>query len=168
MAFVCPENLIEFPDLMVDIETLATTPNAAIIAICAVPFNANIGNTDLQYFYEEINHDSLELFDHCENTITWWSQQTMPMPKGTTSIKTALKSLEEYLKKQPYQTIWANSPSFDLVILKNAFSKFNLTWPIPYWAEQDVRTARHIAKLPKITNSHHAYKDCINQIQTVV
>ncbi len=167
MAFMCPEITINFPHLMVDTETLSTANNAAIISICAVPFNPQLGTYDSNYFYQEIDHDSLELFHKCPHTIDWWTQQTTPMPKGTTPIKVALDELRTYFCKQPYTAIWANSPSFDITILRNAFNTFKITWPFPYWLEHDVRTIKQVFKLPNLQNSHHAYKDCLNQINLV-
>ena len=36
--------------------------------------------------------------------------------------------------------IWANSPSFDCVILKNAFNACGINLPWNYWNERDCRT----------------------------
>jgi len=68
--------------------------------------------------------------------------------------------------------IWANSPSFDLEILKNAFDFSGQMWPFGFWAERDVRTIKEAAypcsspdDFPPFETgtAHDAVDDCIKQ-----
>lgn len=49
----------QFPDLMVDIETLSTRPDAAIISIAAVFFNVGTRQFATPTFYAEVDHETL-------------------------------------------------------------------------------------------------------------
>ena len=68
-------------DIMIDLETLATSPNAAVLTIGAVrfdPFNNDIGNPTCEKLYIRVDLDScdelgLEVND---DTIAWWAQQS--------------------------------------------------------------------------------------------
>lgn len=158
----------QFPELMIDIETLSTQPNAAIISIAAVLFNIETKQFATPTFYEEIDHVTLNDFHKDPKTLAWWEKQQQPIPQGTTSIESALRALIVFIEKTPPARIWANSPSFDLVILKHACSHFDLVWPIAYWQERDVRTLKDVAKAPKNFNAtHNAIEDCISQIRVV-
>ena len=58
---------------MVDLETLATTPDAAILTIGACKFDPR-GNNITDQYYERIDLDSQNRRID-ENTIEWWSKQ---------------------------------------------------------------------------------------------
>ncbi len=61
---------------MVDLETLATTPNAAILTIGAVTFNPN-GYEVYDEFYARVDTESIEPLDTYidDGTVKWWSDQ---------------------------------------------------------------------------------------------
>ena len=59
--------------LMIDLETLATTPEAAVLTIGACKFDPR-GNTIADTFYERIDVDSQDR-DINPSTIEWWSKQ---------------------------------------------------------------------------------------------
>lgn len=157
----------QFPDLMVDIETLSTRPDAAIISIAAVFFNVGTRQFATPTFYAEVDHETLDGFHVDPQTVAWWAKQTQPMPRGTTPLKTALEDLLTFVHGNPPARVWANSPSFDLVVLKEACRKLDLSWPINFWQERDVRTVKDLARLPKTLPTHNAIEDCISQIRTV-
>lgn len=158
-----------YPDLMIDIETLSVDPRAAIASIAAVQFNALTGEFIPDTFYEEIDHAALPPQFHVDpKTIAWWAKQPTPMPLGTTDLKTACQRLFPFMLQYAPSRIWANSPSFDLVILKHAFAYYKLDWPIPFWCERDVRTLKDLAKIPNdFLPTHGALADCFSQIRTV-
>lgn len=158
----------QFPELMVDIETLSTRPDAAIISVAAVFFNVDTKQFATPTFYVEVDHETLTAFHIDPDTVAWWAKQTQPMPRGTTPLAVALKDLIAFIQGNPPARIWAKSPSFDLVILKEACQKLDLIWPIPFWQERDIRTLIDIAKLPKNSRpTHNAIEDCISQIRAV-
>jgi len=165
MAF-CPPN--PYPDLMVDIETLSTHPNAAILSIAAVPFNHKTGTYSEVNFYKEIDEKLYGPEFHIDaKTVAWWDKQIQHKPQGTTPPRFALLDFAVYLAQTQPTYLWANSPSFDLVILKEAFCSYNIVWPHDFWNERDVRTIRALANTPKFKPTHNAIQDCLLQIHAV-
>lgn len=160
--------------LMIDLETGGNSPGCAIFSIGACTFDPYTWNSPTQTFYQEISHSSclaLEL-DFDSSTMDWWKQQPVPIPHGTTPIQTAVKELLLWISNIPSLTgekilcYWANSPSFDITILKYVINRSNRQWPLPYYGERCVRTLKAIA-FPNgdytLNNDHNALKDAINQ-----
>ncbi len=165
-----------FPELMIDIETLSTRYDAAIISIAAVRFNIKTKQYARPFFYEEIDHVSLTDFHQDPKTLAWWARQEKSPPNGSCTIQEALMKLIAFVNEHPPTRVWAKSPSFDCDLikyaccntLKYACSQFDLEWPIPFWKERDVRTLMDIANLPNnFTATHSAVEDCISQIRSV-
>ena len=79
--------------------------------------------------------------------------------------KDALIKLSNFLKDHKY--IWANSPSFDCIILENAYKSCNLEIPWKFWNLRDCRTVYDLGKINLKSVSavkHNALDDCYNQI----
>jgi len=153
---------------MVDIETLSTRPNAAILSIAAVPFNQQSGKYSSAHFYQEIDESCYNAEFHIDpKTVAWWENRTAYRPHGTTPPGLVLKEFSDYLTQLRPTYIWANSPSFDLVILKEAFRIYEIKWPHNSWDERDVRTLRGLSTTPKFQPTHDAVQDCLLQIHLV-
>jgi exodeoxyribonuclease VIII len=162
---------------MIDLETGGTAPGCAIFSIGAYAFNPYTQDKTDITFYQEISHKSnMELGLRFERaTMDWWNQRTFTPPNGTKHIKQCLEDFILWMSNLPGKTnrliscVWANSPSFDLVILKHVMSIYNMRWPFPYYYERDLRTLKAIA-FPDgyhLNNSHNALDDCFNQAHLV-
>jgi len=163
--------------LMIDLETGGTSPGCAIFSIGACLFDPYSQNKPQHTYYEEISHQSCMennlVFE--KSTMDWWKDQGTP-PNGIKPIQQVCKEFSLWLSNAPglcNQHIigqWANSPSFDLVLLKHVFNLFNIRWPFQYWQELDVRTLKAIA-FPNgdyhLNNSHNALNDALNQSRLV-
>ena len=149
-------------DLMIDIETGSTKINATIFSIAAVGFNPKLNEVlPKTSFYVELDHNQNRHL--CPDTMAWWATQPIAPPKSTTPLQEALQAFLTWLPPT-VDAIWANSPSFDLCILKDACAQYDLTWPYPYWCERDVRTIKALTFPGRnLGNLHHAYKDAVNQ-----
>lgn len=151
-------------DIMIDLETGSTEINAAIFSIGALAFEPTNTEPPSCTFYVEISHASNKASkrDFSTSTMEWWAGQPTPPPNGSTGLFEALQALSRWLP--PAEAVWANSPGFDLSILKHAFNHFDLNWPYPFWKEADVRTLKRLL-LPGYTlgNDHHALKDAMRQ-----
>lgn len=154
-----------FHHLMIDIETGGTNPGCAIFSIGACAFNPYTPGSIHSQFYIEISHSSNQelnlAFD--PNTMDWWQEKA---PNGPTHIKDALQQLLIWISNHPSTAHWANSPSFDYVILKTALGKLNKSWPLKYTQERDLRTLRALAfpsDPPHLNNSHNALQDAVRQ-----
>jgi 3' exoribonuclease, RNase T-like len=166
--------------LMVDLETMSTSPHSAIASIGAVIFDPNADNIeDMPTFYQAVDLGSNEKAGRhfSGSTIAWWLSQTEPARAALLTdvlpLHTALTAFQLWITKNQPIICWANSPSFDCVILKDAFSDFHMNWPFNYWEERDVRTIKDAAypngDCPKIQLgvAHGALDDAMSQALTV-
>lgn len=168
---------IEKFDIMVDIETLSTEPNAVILTVSAVKFNMK-DDKNLDTFYYRIDRESCEkLGMHVdENTIKWWKNQKEEVrleafeEKNRFGIKFVLMKLAEFVRDA--NCLWSHSPNFDYVILESAYKKCSINVPWKFWQLRDTRTVYDLAdvnlkEFSKPTESHNALYDCFNQIKAL-
>jgi hypothetical protein len=164
-------------EVMIDIETMSTEPNAAILTIGAIKFSKNNKIKPFQSydkFYVRITKESCQNINchYDSNTENWWRKQSAVARyeaienPDRVGLGEALYRLSEWIGNS--KIIWANSPNFDCVILENAYKKYNLDIPWKFWNLRDVRTLLHIANIRKHdlpdNTQHHALHDCYRQI----
>lgn len=136
-------------DLMIDLETLSTRHDAAILSIAAVKFDLATGNIGPSY------QDKIDLTDHPKyghisiETVAWWLKQSDKSRQQlftgkTKELGSALINLLDFSKGA--KTLWSNGSSFDLTILRNAYDRYQYTVPWQYWQERDCRTIVDIAE----------------------
>ena len=147
----------KYTDIMIDIETLDTRPTAVILSIAALAFDRSEEDPFLIPFNIQI--DSLDQAASYQRTIDpatemWWEQQSDEVKdatfNGQITLRHALHKLTFFIRNNAdidTVRIWAKSPSFDLVILKNALDYFQYNTPWQYTNERDVRT--YIADRPE-------------------
>ena len=161
-------------NVMIDIETMGHTPNSAIVSIGAVRFNIETGET-VNSFYTKIDLQScldagLEV---TASTIEFWMKQNDEVrlelfKDDRESLRSALVRLYNFTEESDY--VWGNAPSFDCVILTNAYRKLNLNPKWSFYRERDFRTISQLNPLvidrhPKNKNTHNALSDCYRQIK---
>jgi hypothetical protein len=176
-------------DLMVDIETLSTEKNAAILSIAAVPFitepeeDDDSGHPDCPWFYAKIGleqYDSPPLvgeFHISGQTLLWWMKQSEKARNeafltGTRkSLYAACDELRTYIERLPQPVkFWAKAPDFDATILAHAFGVFSIPVPWKFFNQRDVRTAVEMGgniKIDREGEHHDALDDCQHQIREV-
>jgi len=129
--------------VLVDLETLSTQHNAAIISIGAVRFDSN-GMYDT--FYTNVDPlDSVQKGATTEvNTMNWWKKQPENIQKALlvdpVTLDIATTKFEEWFRKVPNSYIWGHGPSFDCSILEDSFKLCGKRSPWPYNKEICVRT----------------------------
>lgn len=168
---------INYPDIMIDIESLDTEPTAVILSIAARPFNIATSERSPNIFYTTIKIDEQISQGRTTSiqTTTWWDNQSAEAQleafKEETSLLNALIALRQFTKKHcsPTARFWARSPKLDLAIINNALGA-----DLPIWEhhqERDVRT--YIWACPIIDKRRHyvathiAYQDVADQITEV-
>lgn len=165
-------------DIMIDLETLGTTPDAVILSIGAVRFDLHAGlifdahEDDL--FYRAVRIDSQPDRKISGDTIAWWMAQTKEAqtvftePRG--GLFNALVDLHHWIDATPGTTphIWSNGADFDLPILNHAFGQNTLPLPWKPYAGRCYRTYKNLPGARNITvqrkgEHHNALDDAIHQ-----
>lgn len=158
--------------VMIDIETPGIKPYSVILSIGAVMFNLDTGETG-EGFYDTIDKDSCERvgLKTDESTLDWWSYRPEEIRKeafsGRSDIFSCLVELSSFFKKLKTVPVfvWANSPSFDCSLLRNAHELCDLPVPWSFRSERDFRTVLWITPVEgHQKNDHNALNDCYNQI----
>lgn len=157
-----------FPELMIDIETLSTRYDAAIISIAAIRFNITTKQYARPLLLRGNRSCKPNWFSPRSKNVDLVGKTKKSPPNGSCTIQDALTKLVTFINEHPPTRVWAKSPNFDCNIIKYACNHFDLEWPIPFWKERDVRTLMDIANLPNnFTATHSAVEDCISQIKSV-
>ncbi|MEN6621457.1 MAG: 3'-5' exonuclease [Smithella sp.] len=169
--------------LMLDLETLGSNSNAAILSIGAVAFNPRVKNTyeDLNQnpyiFYRTICIESAMRYGRADaSTIQWWMNQSDNAKKaafnGSYELPQALDDFAEFCKKMEITRIWGNGATFDNVIIRNAWDRVSQLkqvapeFPIPFWGDECYRTIKELVPQVKIVRYgtyHNALDDAISQ-----
>jgi len=165
---------------MIDLETLATTPRAAITEIGACMFDPSDKTVPERTFYVAIDTDEYEhtkVFDvqlSCFQWIMTQSKETQAEMLTKTPRKglvEAVQALAEWLKQnaKPNAMYWAKGIDFDYVILEHAMRVAKVEVPWLFWAKRDVRTVQVEARIRPMPNphAHNALADCLVQVDTV-
>jgi DNA polymerase III epsilon subunit-like protein len=161
-------------DIMIDLETLATSPDAAILTIGAVrfdPFGRERERAEMTSFYAKIDIDSCHELGlvTSDDTIAWWASQSQEAqdaafdPEGRQHIRDVFNDLYKFCWGA--KRVWSNGASFDVVICEHVFHKLQKAVPWKFWEIRDVRTAFDLGinpQRPPIT-AHHALEDAWNQ-----
>ena len=161
-------------DIMIDLETLATSPNSAILTIGAIkfdPFGDDLKDPTCEKFYVRVDLDScdelgLEVND---DTLAWWSQQSKEAQDeafssdGRIHIRDAFNQLYKFCWGA--KRVWSHGASFDTVICENIFRKLNKAVPWKFWEVRCTRTLFDIGIDPQRPPvlKHHALEDAWNQ-----
>ena len=161
-------------DVMIDLETLATSPNASVLTIGAVrfdPFGDDLKNPTCKKFYVKVDIDSCNdlNLDVNDDTIAWWGQQSKEAQEeafstdGRIHVREAFEQLYKFCWGA--KRVWSHGASFDTVICENIFRKINKAVPWSFWEVRCTRTLFDIGINPTRPPvlKHHALEDAWNQ-----
>jgi hypothetical protein len=130
---------------MTDIETLSSRPDGAIISIGLCLF------------------DQKEIIDHREilidpklasghrdrKTLDWWNSQNPDVFRHAMSGKVtpweACDIFYDICCHWDAKQLWANPPTFDIMMLRQLFETYEKDFPFHYTMERDFRTLRKMA-----------------------
>lgn len=160
-------------DVMLDLETLSTRPEAVIVTIGAVKFDPWGEDVDTENgFYMRINVDEqLALDRHVQDaTIEWWGSQPDDVREealgesNRESLDTLYTGLNRFLVGA--DNIWCQGPAFDIVILENLYRQLGVPTPWQFWQIRDSRTLFGTHGDPRAKDrkaAHNALMDCYYQ-----
>ncbi len=135
-------------DLMVDIETMGTGANSAIVQIGASYFNRSngmLGNTFKINI--DLNDSGKQGFKVTTETILWWMQQNnKTFLAAPESVDACLRRFQDFCgdARLYKMSVWAHA-SFDFPILQNAYKKMGIADPFRYTMTRDIRTLMDLA-----------------------
>lgn len=160
--------------IMIDLETLATTPDAAILTIGAVkfdPFGDDVKNPKCEKFYVRVDLDSCDRIGLVTNdaTIEWWAQQEQAAqdeafsPDNRLDIVDAMDQLYKFCWGA--KRVWSHGAAFDVPICEHVFNKIGKAIPWSFWSVRCTRTLFDIGINPNRPPvlKHHALEDAWNQ-----
>jgi hypothetical protein len=166
----------------IDLETLGTRYNAAVISIGVQQFDPNTGKLGAT-FYKEIDFDSaIKAGRPTGDTIRWWMTQTEKARRifarnpAKVSVATALDELATWMRGMAgAPKVWGNGATFDITILEHAYDNgcVGLKEPWHFTNIRDMRTIEDAADLapvdyPERKGVHHnALDDAIYQAQVI-
>ena len=169
-------------DFHLDIETLSTAPNAAVIQIgMAVRSNVKLDSLIVS-IPASWYHNNAHSFDISEDTLRWWSIQSAQAQASLTinqvsKPQRALIKMLQFMHVNGFDdksTIWANAPTFDCTIMRHMFTAFEAPVPWNFWQERCVRTIkRELGEFfgpPPVheeLTAHRADHDALKQMHTV-
>jgi hypothetical protein len=174
--------------IMLDLETMGTSSNAAIVAIGAVLFEPATGKLNASFYRIIDLVDAAEFGELDAGTVKWWilqseaARQIFSADEQTVSLTRALCDFSEWLEEHQQDErdmpqIWGNGAGFDCVILRNAFEATGIPTPWKFWHERDVRTIVELGRAvlgydPKLDMpfdgvAHNALVDARHQAQYV-
>jgi len=163
--------LLDKNNIMVDLETMATHPNAAIVAIGAVRFTDDLQDS----FYQVVDlQSSIRAgLDVDGVTVNWWLMQEEAARQAITApgieLTKALTLFDKWLGKEA--VVWGNGASFDNAILANAYHKTGINLPWKYYNNRCYRTVKSFypdVKLQRLGTLHHALDDAMSQAKHLI
>lgn len=153
-------------NIMLDMETLGTSPGCALLSIAAVPFS---NPYDLEPLYLKIGVTTCTEWGlHVDDsTIAWWGKQSKEAYdeafSGKMDIQIALQEFADYCYHLPGNPIvWGNGSDFDNAILAYTYRHFNLKQPWKYSDSRCYRTLKNLFPwIPQVKPAiaHNALED---------
>jgi len=161
-------------ELMLDIETLGTTPGAAIVSIGAVAFDYAAGiEAEVSVSVDRQSCEFVGLHVDDE-TLSWWDKQDAEARRcltGGRPLDEALDEFDAFYDVVAPDTVWACSPAFDCVLLDSAYRALDRDVPWRYWDQRDVRTLRDLPQWQPAEHEgveHDALDDARQQARSVI
>lgn len=159
---------------MIDLETLHTTPQAAVLTVGGVKFDPNNESEPHSEFYYKLDLDSQER-DVSDDTIAWWGQQDSKVqeeafsPEGRVHIDEFLDSLPKWMVG--VDVLWGHGYGFDITIIEDMLRQRGKPIPWQFWQVKDSRTLFSCCKVdPRKamqTDLHNALADAYFQAKSV-
>jgi hypothetical protein len=168
-------------DIMIDLETLSTGPDAIVLSIGACVFDIKSQQILSTFIQIPDVQDQMKKGREIEaSTLKWWFGQSDAAKKvfheKARPTEEVLKTFSQWiannvlLKKD--RKVWGNGSHFDISILENLFKQYGIEVPWLYYNVYDLRTFKRFvglnAKVEKQGVNHNALDDAIGQAQYVM
>ena len=162
--------------VMIDLETLGTTPDAVILSIGGVKFDPN-GDRIFDEFIYKLDIDEQQQRGRItnEDTMSWWATQPRAVIESAFGLeqRTPVDDMLDHLKRWCVgaDAFWAQGPTFDMCMMENLYRQYKKPYPWAFWKVRDSRTLFSIMPTdPRKTMkfaAHDALEDCKAQAKCV-
>jgi hypothetical protein len=156
--------------LMIDMETMAVSPNAVVLSLGAVHFNPYSGGYgDKIYFKIDLDDQDKLGREIDPKTLEWWSRQDPAIMEEAFSEDGRIPLVDAMDQFQKFSwgcdAFWSHGATFDLVIIENIFRQLGKPLPWNYWQLRDTRTLFDLGFDPDMPqgSKHDALQDAIRQ-----
>jgi hypothetical protein len=163
--------------IMLDLETLGFRPETVVLTIGAVHFDPyDINKEPDKPFYARLDMEEQTALGRTtdESTIEWWGKQPQSAQDEAMSEENriSLADFKQQLNKYivGVDKIWANGPTFDIIILENLYRMIGAPVPWQFWQVRDARTIYDLGDdsiKTKNTDAHNALADAFCQAKAV-
>jgi hypothetical protein len=161
-------------NVMLDLETLAVSPDAVVLSIAAVEFNPFEVTKDFSKL--KAIQILLDIDDQVQNyqrkvddsTVEWWGNQAQEVQDvifsdvGRVSLVEGLSQLTKFCWNK--SRIWAQGPQFDMTILEHMYKQSSVSPAWKYWQIRDARTVLDLFPVEQPVVTHDSIEDCKRQI----
>jgi 3' exoribonuclease, RNase T-like len=162
-------------DIMIDIESLDTSPNCVILTIGAVRFDPRgmgiVERLELRPTIDEQTEKYNRVIN--EDTLRWWGEQSPEAldeamgDRDRVSFNDCMEALYKFCWNR--RAVWSNGASFDIVAMESAWRNLGMRIPWPYYTVRDTRTLYEVAgvslkdKKYGTSTTHKAVEDAEHQ-----
>ena len=172
----------EDDEVMLDLETLGTSPGCLVLSIGAVFFNRKTGMLGKEFYCVIYSGNQAKKYGliASQSTLDWWKKQsseartviTMANRLSTSDkLPIALNKFAEFMQTSKggisNVKVWGNGADFDQPILAKCYDVAGLVKPWEFWNSRCFRTMK--ALLPKpvnITKRTGVYHNALDDAKT--
>lgn len=174
-------------NMMIDLETLDARPSAVVFQVGVLVFKDVLGGDILGNLILEKKIFHLDILDQIMagrtvdlETVRWWRTQNPDSwhRRFDEITKTGhmFQEINELYVKHEVRSLWANSPSFDCVLMRSLRESLKVQWEFPSFREDmDLRTLKKLFQMKgrKMESSgkqttHNSLSDCEDQFHDAV
>lgn len=166
-------------DVMLDIETLGTSPGCMVLSVGAVTFNLSTGEIGDE-FYASLDIRGQDRYGLSieVDTLHWWMHQSPEAQQeafsGRTPLGEAASQFCGWFKYVGGINIWAQGMDFDMPIWGHAMRQVGYTVPWKFYNCRDTSSAYDLARyrnnfhykdVPREGTYHNALDDAKHQVK---
>ena len=159
-------------DIMIDIESLDTSPFCCILTIGAVRFDPKGMGVVEKLELRPTLEDQTDLGRTInEDTLRWWSTQSAEAQlealgdEGRIPFKEAMEQLYKFCWNR--RAVWSNGAAFDCVVMETAWTQLGMRIPWPFYTVRDTRTLYEVTGVKlndkSYKTTHKAVEDAERQ-----
>lgn len=158
--------------LMIDLETLDIIHSAVVFQAGVTIFNEDGSMPVRRRFDIDVLPQIMAGRTMEKSTQEFWMGREKKIWERSAndvfSVETFFLELSEIVDEWKPRTFWANSPSFDMVILRSLAKDFDVDLPWDFRQDMDMRTLKQMFRMlghhfEPTENSHNALDDTISQ-----